>query len=419
MPKLLDVIIGLAVVMLVVSMAVTLLTQFVTSLFNTGGKALQSGLANLIAQIDSSIAKASPKPKTGTMADEIAGAILTHPMIAEPFWGLVRNGTVIHRDELTKLLLDLAVPATAAAQSRLAPETLKALKDVLTAHGIPNPTATLDKIRMTALELERTKPELPSNLWYDTAIIQEAKSQFVAKINAWFDQTVDRVSSNFTLSTRLITFACAALVAVLLQLDTIALVNGLWTSDALRQELIDHGIAMLNPGKPQPGVKAAAHPGGKPAKTPAHPSPAAYHYQAVNASSDVTLQPVSGNEPTKSDEAADPNGSPTDDAQKAREEEFKQAKEAAKYLDYLSKYDFVAFPALNGGSAWLIHWSIGEIPGIFLSALLLSMGAPFWYSTLQTLLRLRSQSSETDDKQRNFRKDSQPDSAAEPDKAAG
>jgi hypothetical protein len=67
----------------------------------------------------------------------------------------------------------------------------------------------------------------------------------------------------------------------------------------------------------------------------------------------------------------------------------------------------------------VIHWSPGEIPGIFLSALLLSMGAPFWYSTLQTLLRLRSESAETDDQQRNFRKDRQPDGGAAQEQAAG
>jgi hypothetical protein len=249
------------------------------------------------------------------MADEIAAAVLAHPMIAEPFWGRPRSGSVIHRDELTKLLLDLAVPATATAPSRLAPATLKTLQEVLTAHGIPNPTATLDKIRMTALKLEETKPDLPRNLWYDTAIMQEAKSQFAAKINAWFDQTVERVSTSFTLNTRLITFACATVVALLLQLDTIALVNGLWTSDALRKELIDHGIAMMNPAKTAPGVKATARPSVRFSEPPGHPS------------------------------------GTTDDARKAKEDELKQAQEAAKYLDYLSKYDFVASPALNGGSA--------------------------------------------------------------------
>jgi hypothetical protein len=39
------------------------------------------------------------------------------------------------------------------------------------------------------------------------------------------------------------------------------------------------------------------------------------------------------------------------------------------------------------------------------------MGAPFWYGTLQTLLKLRSQIAESDDHQRNYRKDNEQSTA--------
>ena len=52
MLKTIDVLLGLSVVMLVASMAVTVLTQFVTSLPNSRGKHLARGLGDLLQQID-------------------------------------------------------------------------------------------------------------------------------------------------------------------------------------------------------------------------------------------------------------------------------------------------------------------------------------------------------------------------------
>jgi hypothetical protein len=378
MPKLLDVVIGLTVIMLVVSLAVTLLTQFLTSAVNTQGRVLKSGLVNLIAQIDSRF--------KANVASEIAQAILTHPMIGDPLLGKQRLGSVIHRSELTRLLIEFAVPATEGVSADpsarlLTPQTQTLLQTVLKELGIPDPEATLKRIRTTELALERTHPEMANGLRHDVAILQSTESHLVAKINAWFDQTIDRVSSVFTAHVRIITFAAAVLVAILLQLDTVGMVNGLWIDDALRKEIVDQGIQFAKeykqPSSTIPGDQAATD--------------------------------------ANSGHGVDTNRPPLNDADLSR----LQYNQAAKYLSVLSQYQVLAFPALNGRQ-WLEHWSVSELPGIALSALLLSMGAPFWYSILQTLLRLRSQIAESDDQQRNFRKENERSiaatSAQEPDR---
>jgi hypothetical protein len=369
MPKLLDVVIGLTVIMLVVSLAVTLLTQFVTSVVNTHGRALKSGLANLIAQIDPRF--------TANVANEIAEAILTHPMIGEPFLGKQRLGSVIHRSELTRLLIELAVAAPQGAPadpatSLLKPQTQTLLQAVLKDLGLSDPDATLERIRTAELELERTHPEMANGLRHDLAILQSTESHFVARINAWFDQTIDRVSLVFTAHARIITFAAAILVAVLLQLDSIGIVNGLWIGDDLRKEIVDQGIQLAKEYKKPPGTLSGDQ----------APSP-----------------PISGH-------GIGTNRPLSSEAELNR----MQYDEAAKYLSVLSQYQVLAFPALNGPQ-WLKHWSVSELPGIALSALLLSMGAPFWYSTLQTLLRLRSRIAQNDDQQRDFRRDNEPSTA--------
>ena len=97
MLKTIDVLIGLAVVMLLMSMIVTVITQFVNSLLNSRGKHLWQGIADILQQISPGIDR--------RIAEEVSGAVLSHPMIRDVKG---RFGGVIHREELTKLLLELA-----------------------------------------------------------------------------------------------------------------------------------------------------------------------------------------------------------------------------------------------------------------------------------------------------------------------
>jgi hypothetical protein len=59
------------------------------------------------------------------------------------------------------------------------------------------------------------------------------------------------------------------------------------------------------------------------------------------------------------------------------------------------------------GEDWSDRWTWGKVPGILLSALLLSLGAPFWYARLQDLLKLRSTVAQNDANQRQVRQTTQ------------
>src|SRR5215470_716243 len=96
MLKTLDLLIGSTTVLLLFSMAVTVITQAVTTLSGRRGRHLRSGLAGLLQQLGI---------PAGDVAKYIADTVLRHPLIAD---GKRRLGTVIHRGEFTKLLLDLA-----------------------------------------------------------------------------------------------------------------------------------------------------------------------------------------------------------------------------------------------------------------------------------------------------------------------
>jgi hypothetical protein len=221
MLKSLDVILGLTAVMLVASMAVTVLTQLYTGLRNTRGAHLRDGLVDLLKQIDPAF--------TSELAREITGAILSHPLIHDSG---SRLGTLVHRDEFTHLLIELA---SGGGPQALREETKTVLVRSLQANGIPDPAASLKSIREVALEFEVSHPAVAAHIRREMAILHGAKSDFVAKINGWFDQTIDRISARFTLTTRQISLIAAFIVATALQLDSVALVKRLASGDAAPQ----------------------------------------------------------------------------------------------------------------------------------------------------------------------------------------
>jgi hypothetical protein len=220
MLKTLDVLIGLTVIMLVLSMGVTMLTQFVTTVLNSRGRHLKRGIVDLLNQIDPAL-KQKIGAATESAAGRIADAVLTHPLISASGR---RLGTVVHREELTRLLLYL-VDDSATLEENAKAE----LRQVLARNGITDPAGTLKKIRDVSMQLEAANPHLAVDLRQTMAILQEARTDFVAKINNTFDQAIDRVASRFTASTRAVTFVAALLVAGALQVDAIGLVNRLST----------------------------------------------------------------------------------------------------------------------------------------------------------------------------------------------
>lgn len=330
--KSIDILIGVSVVMLAVSMSVTLITHIVTTLANSRGRHLLRGLTDILQQLDPALRKG--------IAETISRQALTHPLVSDVSR---RLGTVIHREEFTKILLDFAADN---GPQKLEEDARDALVGAMQNNGLKDPKATLENIRALAVKLEQSNPELANAARLNLAILHEAGSQFVAKINGWFDQTIDRVSSRFTASTRIITCTVALLMAFAVQLDTIALLNRLWTDPSLRQELVKEARAMETTppnDKPQSQTDAV----GK--------------VDAALGTTGLISRP---------------------------KWEWYKASSAIRY------------PVWPG-------FTFQKLLGVLLSAALLSLGAPFWYNVLKTSLRLRSSIAEKDDSQREERQTTQ------------
>ena len=183
MLKSLDVLIGATTVLLLFSMAVTTVTQAFTAVLGRRGKHLKAGLADLLQQLGIS---------DRSHAENISEQVLLHPLVAEAGGKL---GSVVLREEFTKLLLDFAGNQ---GLRTLKTEARDALNAMLKSNGITDPDQTLKNVRALALQLEASNPELANDVRDRIAILHAAGSDFVARVNSWFDQTIDRVGQRFT-----------------------------------------------------------------------------------------------------------------------------------------------------------------------------------------------------------------------------
>ncbi|MDP3331025.1 MAG: hypothetical protein Q8S55_03350 [Methylococcaceae bacterium] len=338
MLKTIDILLGITVVMLIASMAVTVLTQFVTGLLNTRGKHLLRGLGDLLQQIDPALER--------QIADQIARAVLTHPMISSV---QQRPGNTIHREELTKLLMDIAA---GNAPHAISDNVKPVLQQLLANNGISDPSGTLDNVRAYALQLELTSPELAGNVRHNIALIKEANSKLVAKINSWFDQTIDRVSDRVTATTRVITVLCSIVVVLAIQLDTLDVINRLSLDDGLRNALVAKAFALDKSLLATQSLNVSKVDGAK-AITPTEQTAIA----TANSQGDIKMK-ITG----------------------------------------LQDLGIINVPTST--EEWLKHWQQSNPAGMILTVFLLSLGAPFWYGALKNLLKLRGNSADKDDEQR-------------------
>jgi hypothetical protein len=211
--KSLDIVIAFAAVMLLISVGVTLVTQLVTGALNWRSRNLLHGVVTILNQIDP---KATP-----FCIEQIAGAVLRHPLVARAEGKL---GTVIQRDELTRILLELASGGEPGGKA-LDEYARATLKRMLEANGIADPAAVLENIHLLGLKLEALRPEMPAAFRHAIAVVTEAPSQFAGRIHACFDETMDRVTQRFARHTGIVTGIIAIGVAAGLQLDAFELLR--------------------------------------------------------------------------------------------------------------------------------------------------------------------------------------------------
>jgi hypothetical protein len=330
MLKMLDIIIGFTTIILLFSLVVSAIVAAVTGILNTRGAHLRDGIARLLHQLDPTLADPPPG-----LERTIATYFLCHPMIS---YNPRRLGDVLQRNEFVRLLLQFAAGEGIGSMPA---DIQQRLKTIVADNGIADPADVLAKVRLQALVIEQQFPALSAPDREAKALLAIAPAALVAKIHAWYDDTIDRVSASFTDHVRIYTFLASLVIVLAIQLNSVSLINRLSLDDAFRAAAIAQGesFAAHNPLPSAAASGASSAPVTDPSAT--NPLAAALHF------SNILGVPTAGT--------------------------------LREYLQW-----------------WRAHFHRNML-GMILSALFLSFGAPFWYNALKNLLQLRSSLSQKDD----------------------
>jgi len=343
----LDTLIGFAVVMLLISLLITVLTQIVSELLNHRGSNLRWGLTTLFQHIDPTL-----YPQLAASANRLAHEALRHPLISDSWFsslravrwaeevpllgkllGRVRLASAIRPGELTNLLKQIAAGATPPGV--LAPLTaaewaaLQADIDALLA--APNP-ASAREVRQAATVAAAAVNGIAGQA--DSPILQDSVNAIrgtAGKLEAWFGSMMDRVAQKFTMYMRLWTVLFAIAFALATGLNSVCLLRELSQSSMLRAALV--------------------------------------------SASQQTLT-TAGTVLDKTDAPASAAAS-----QKAIQDGFSNASQVAAIA---SKENFDILR-----NRWPANWDLKYLAGVLITAALLSLGSPFWFNAVKSLTNLR------------------------------
>lgn len=326
MLKYIDVFLGVALVMLGVSLIITMVTQMISFAFNFRGKRLRDGLADLLLTLPGGLSG-------NATAKTVAEAILKHKLLVDGV-GSNRLAPAISRVDLANLL---STPAL--LESALAKEVT-------------------DRLAALAADVDR-----------------------------WFDATMSRVANRFALQTRVVTIVASVVMAFALQLDVFGLTKTLFADSDLRASLVGTTQAMLGTAEEvltpatvyrdvAATVAAESH-----GVLPAAPPPTLANRDAATKWIRDTLD----EDPAKADELVNRYEALLQDALKAKlPGMIDKIAGVRDDLERGGKFRLIPEPYApwQFGSIWVFL-------GVVASAGLLSLGAPFWFNMLKTASNLR------------------------------
>ncbi|MBZ2178642.1 MAG: hypothetical protein K7J47_13130 [Acidobacteria bacterium] len=388
--------IGLAVVMLLSSTVVAAATQLALNLFSVRSRFLQTAMTELLRQVAPGL---SPED-----AREIGRDLFTNRLLAPRRWFFSSRAEAVTREELVLCLLDMA-----AGRSGLAgkPEIAQKLRTAMEEGGIGSPAAVARQVYQLMLRYEREAPQAAAQVWRSSAVLDGAASDFTASLFAWYDNTAARAREQFSMGAKVAASAAALVFSLAVQLDSVDLLRRLSQDEKLRAAVVaraDTAKAMyerkeLDGASVQAKMEAAVAELRDPkvAVIPNHflwegvaqvvvprtqLTAGAYQLEVGKASFAV---PLAGEGDGLGD-AVRGSGAPV--AVYGEKEGVRLVAGSAGVERLRLERDGVAVGRTERGIDWAglrVRW-----PGVLLSWVLLSLGAPFWYDVLKKALAMRS-----------------------------
>ena len=440
----LDTLIGFAVVMSVVSLLITIITQMISSALGLRGSNLADALEVMIHKIDPNLDREIRK--------QLVDHILTRPIISdsmlsmsEKIWDKMpllswfrqrwKRASALRPEEMLEALKDIAEVTPDQAETCLAgllkaetqaPTMKIAALKILAGLHVPTPAGNAAVAALTS-QLPWLAQTAQSQASAVIAQLNDATNTAELNLEKCFNAAQDRAQQWFAMHARFWTIIAAITMAFLLQLDTFQLIKRLSSDPNERGKLIQFSQTTLQKKADEVFTNVL--------------SSAAIHREAVErlkASTNIAGIANIGAVPENLGF----------DTQSAAENWLKEQSESnhLNVMDVLAGFrgavqvvakknynqaggDFTSlsdafaqtgvqlmpqpYPAVftedwklwswpwewRWSGVW--SWPLNHLFGILTSAALLSLGAPFWFNQLKTLANLRPQLANQIDQERN------------------
>ncbi len=407
----LEIAIGIIFVFLLLGLVISAACELISSIMDWRAKDLEEGIRRMLG--DSRFPKMVPKNHESSPDDpagtQLADDFYNHPLI-KSLHQKHRKPSYIPAKTFVLVLLDIITPTAG-----IGPNVLQEVRD-----GIE---------------------KLPSSSLKQTlAIILNEANQDLEKfkdgIEAWFNNSMQRVSGWYKERTQYVNFFLAVFVVVGLNADSLSIVKALATSDTLRQAIVARAEAYVKETTPQqptssappvtttspspaPSVSAPS-PSVVPPASVASPSPTAPRTPA-SATSTSPAPPTGVASPSPASSVSIPSPSPASpaatpsaiDETKVAASEFKKSVDQIRRdvegigipfgwedpnkvspEDDTDKRRWPGwFPHEEGFKNWLDQWFsviLYHFFGWLITIVAVSFGAPFWFDILGKIITIRS-----------------------------
>jgi hypothetical protein len=380
----LDTLIGFAVVMLGFSLIIMILNQAVAALWAHRGANLKWGLETLFRNIAPG---ARGFPVLNAYAEWLAERTATHPLASDSLFSTVSDtapsgilrfvrrwqfANAIKPDELRAILKNIVDfhPAVTPAAPAAIPATVR--NTSADPQGLPSPVLLLLSVELNAL--------LSSGSLLDD----------------WFHRVNARVAQRFTMWMRVWTIVFSLVLAVGLNLDAVQLLTSLYKQGDVRAQLVGAAPQLSE------AAKRIIPAGATNSVDAAQISTTNTYTDALNAAvtaAKLTPAPIpakdikdlKGVDGYLADKIAD--AGQREKIKTAYQDNFEKAFHAtvSSAADVYSKFGNIKIDGIGWGTPWPESWCLRleRLAGVMASWLLLCLGAPFWFNTLNQLTSLR------------------------------
>ncbi len=368
-----DTILAFAAIMLLLSLLITTLVQFTLAALGLRRKNLLWGVRRVLER----------SPRLKSHADVVARAALYHPAVSHSG----QSADVIGSVELLSIVEDLVEDPEALEES-----TRNALRSALATHGITD--EAIDQARLIKERLREQFPDeadrLEETIEETLSDARQSASELASGMNRWFETVMNCVSARFRLQARFVTVGLAVVFAFVLQIDAIELIRDLSTDSEVRAAVIQGmGVTMQRAETVlETGSIATAALESIRAQLP--PSAAAIVIPsaiATQSKGELWLRQLLAEAPDIETIVASYDA---EFDRITRQELDRLGIATIELKDQLAKSrldliptTFPSWEQYRGDLSW------GHVLGMLITAFLLSLGAPFWFSVLGSMAALR------------------------------